>query len=223
VHHGSNEKYLDKNYGDVLIIWDKLFGTFQKEDEHEPVVYGLTKPLNTYSFLWQHFHFAIELWLSIKTKKTWKEKIAVLFVKPDQIDPSLRHDAEQLFRIKHVHSDAVIEKPLNRYVRWQMIMLLFSLFIVILFEHHLSSGFKIGFVLFTILTLMNCGAIMEQKKWVFYLEFSRLLLTASGLLLVYPKSLLVVILMIPFLVVLYYSKQLKQYYLQVIYSTRKNE
>jgi alkylglycerol monooxygenase len=42
VHHSCNEKYLDKNYGDVFIIWDKLFGTFQKEDE-EPV-YGLTHP-----------------------------------------------------------------------------------------------------------------------------------------------------------------------------------
>src|SRR5690348_5989810 len=57
VHHASNEKYLDRNYGDVLIIWDKIFGTFQKEDDKEAIVYGLTKPLNTYSFLWQHFHF----------------------------------------------------------------------------------------------------------------------------------------------------------------------
>jgi sterol desaturase/sphingolipid hydroxylase (fatty acid hydroxylase superfamily) len=49
VHHASNEQYLDKNYSDMFIFWDKLFGTFAEEIE-EPV-YGLTKPLKSYSFL----------------------------------------------------------------------------------------------------------------------------------------------------------------------------
>jgi sterol desaturase/sphingolipid hydroxylase (fatty acid hydroxylase superfamily) len=223
VHHGSNEKYLDKNYGDVLIIWDKLFGTFQKEEENEPVVYGLTKPLKTYSFLWQHFHFAIELWLAMKIKKTWKEKIAVLFIKPEKIDASLRSEAESIFRVRQVHSDDQMDKPLNRYVKWQMIMLLFSLFTIILFEHYLSPGFKIGFALFTVLTLINCGAIMEQKKWIFYLEFSRLVLTAAGLLLIYPKALLVIVLLIPFAILAYFERPVKRYYLDIIYPSLKKK
>jgi sterol desaturase/sphingolipid hydroxylase (fatty acid hydroxylase superfamily) len=45
VHHGSNRKYLDKNYAGIFIIWDKMFGTFEEEDEK--VVYGLTEPINT--------------------------------------------------------------------------------------------------------------------------------------------------------------------------------
>ena len=45
VHHGSNKQYLDKNYGGILIIWDKMFGTFEREDEK--VVYGLTRDINT--------------------------------------------------------------------------------------------------------------------------------------------------------------------------------
>jgi alkylglycerol monooxygenase len=55
VHHASNPKYLDKNYGDIFIFWDKLFGTFQKEEAHEKPVYGITHPLKSHSFLWQHF------------------------------------------------------------------------------------------------------------------------------------------------------------------------
>jgi sterol desaturase/sphingolipid hydroxylase (fatty acid hydroxylase superfamily) len=47
VHHGSNLKYLDKNHGGVLIIWDRLFGTFQPEEERP--VYGLTKNIDTYN------------------------------------------------------------------------------------------------------------------------------------------------------------------------------
>ncbi|MEO7430023.1 MAG: sterol desaturase family protein, partial [Acidimicrobiales bacterium] len=46
VHHGSNQRYLDRNHGSILIIWDRLFGTFQREEE--PVVYGLTKNIDTY-------------------------------------------------------------------------------------------------------------------------------------------------------------------------------
>ena len=47
VHHGSNREYLDRNHGSILIVWDKLFGTF--EPELEPVVYGLTKNIHTYN------------------------------------------------------------------------------------------------------------------------------------------------------------------------------
>src|SRR6516225_3756303 len=54
VHHGRNPKYLDKNYAGTLIIWDRLFGTFQVEEE-EPV-YGLTKPLNSWNPLWANLH-----------------------------------------------------------------------------------------------------------------------------------------------------------------------
>ena len=47
VHHGSNQRYLDKNYGGIFIVWDRLFGTFEAEDER--VVYGLTKNVNTFN------------------------------------------------------------------------------------------------------------------------------------------------------------------------------
>ena len=47
VHHGSNQQYLDRNHGSILIIWDKCFGTF--EPEREPVVYGLTKNIDTFN------------------------------------------------------------------------------------------------------------------------------------------------------------------------------
>jgi hypothetical protein len=45
VHHGSNPCYIDKNYGNLLIVWDRMFGTFEAEDE--PLVYGLTHDLET--------------------------------------------------------------------------------------------------------------------------------------------------------------------------------
>lgn len=56
VHHGRNSIYVDKNYGGFLIIWDRLFGSFQEEIDSEPVVYGLRKPLNSWNPLWANVH-----------------------------------------------------------------------------------------------------------------------------------------------------------------------
>jgi alkylglycerol monooxygenase len=56
VHHGRNSVYVDKNYGGFLIIWDRIFGTFQEELDSEPVAYGLRKPLNSWNPLWANIH-----------------------------------------------------------------------------------------------------------------------------------------------------------------------
>lgn len=56
VHHASNGRYIDRNYAGVLIVWDKLFGTFEPEDEAEPCRYGLVKPVNSHNPLVLTFH-----------------------------------------------------------------------------------------------------------------------------------------------------------------------
>ncbi|MEC9085700.1 MAG: sterol desaturase family protein [Pseudomonadota bacterium] len=56
VHHGRNEQYIDRNYGGVFIIWDRLFGTFQDELAEDPVIFGLSKPLKSWNPLWANGH-----------------------------------------------------------------------------------------------------------------------------------------------------------------------
>jgi sterol desaturase/sphingolipid hydroxylase (fatty acid hydroxylase superfamily) len=65
VHHSSNPKYIDKNYGSTFIIWDRIFGTFQKEEENP--VYGITKPVNSYNPVYLVFHEVLDL-----IKDVWK-------------------------------------------------------------------------------------------------------------------------------------------------------
>ncbi len=77
VHHGSNRKYLDKNYGGVLMIWDKLFGTFQREEEK--VVYGLTKNINTFNPIKINFIEYKNIWNEVKRCRTWKDKYKIIF------------------------------------------------------------------------------------------------------------------------------------------------
>lgn len=57
VHHAQNPAYLDRNYGGVFILWDRLFGTFKEEDPAEPVVFGVTTPLASWNPLWANLQF----------------------------------------------------------------------------------------------------------------------------------------------------------------------
>jgi sterol desaturase/sphingolipid hydroxylase (fatty acid hydroxylase superfamily) len=83
VHHASNIRYLDKNMGMCLIIWDKLFGTFQEEVEQDPVVYGLTKPLqNPHHPVHIIFHEWKDLFRDLRSKSGLLLKLKYLFMPP---------------------------------------------------------------------------------------------------------------------------------------------
>lgn len=93
VHHGSNKTYLDKNYGGVLMIWDHLFGTFQKEEE--PVVYGLTQNINTNNPWRINFIEYQNIWRDVKRCRTWKDRLRMLFGGLTWRPDYLREDAKE--------------------------------------------------------------------------------------------------------------------------------
>jgi sterol desaturase/sphingolipid hydroxylase (fatty acid hydroxylase superfamily) len=80
VHHGSNVKYLDKNMGMLLIIWDRLFGTFEAEDEK--VVYGLTENIKSHNPLKVVFHEWINIFHDLKKPSSFKAKLMYIFGPP---------------------------------------------------------------------------------------------------------------------------------------------
>ncbi|MCK6544737.1 sterol desaturase family protein [Myxococcota bacterium] len=80
VHHASNERYLDKNHAGVLIVWDKLFGTF--EPEVEPVVYGLTKNIRSHN-LWTIFvHELVDIARDVRGARSLREVLGYVFGPP---------------------------------------------------------------------------------------------------------------------------------------------
>jgi alkylglycerol monooxygenase len=80
VHHGINAEYLDKNYAGVLIIWDRLFGSFTLEkDEPE---YGILKPLNTYNLLRINTHAWSEMFQEMRNRRGLSGKLRCLFASP---------------------------------------------------------------------------------------------------------------------------------------------
>ncbi|MCU1593907.1 MAG: sterol desaturase [Frankiales bacterium] len=72
VHHGSQSQYLDRNYGGALIIWDRLFGSFEPEGER--VVYGLTKNIKTYNPLRVATHEYVALWRDVRAAASWRDR-----------------------------------------------------------------------------------------------------------------------------------------------------
>ena len=80
VHHGSNPQYIDKNMGMFLIIWDRMFGTF--EEEKEPVKYGITKNLEKHTPTHVIFHEFENMIRDVKTAPTFKAKLMYIFGPP---------------------------------------------------------------------------------------------------------------------------------------------
>ena len=82
VHHASNKEYLDCNYGGVLIIFDRMFGTFVDLKDEIPPVYGLTTPLLTNNPVKIALHEWINLGRDLVASKTWKERVEIVFGPP---------------------------------------------------------------------------------------------------------------------------------------------
>jgi hypothetical protein len=82
VHHASNVIYLDRNMGQVLIIWDRLFGTFQEELPDEKVVFGLTKPLENQHPVNSIFSEFIRLKKDLGRSDSWKSRLFYIFKAP---------------------------------------------------------------------------------------------------------------------------------------------
>jgi sterol desaturase/sphingolipid hydroxylase (fatty acid hydroxylase superfamily) len=100
VHHASNPKYLDKNMGMFLIVWDKLFGTFQPElpsEAYQPIKYGLTQPLEKETPVTIVFHEWDNISRDLKRKDlSFRQKWKYLFKAPGWSHDGSRYTSEQL-------------------------------------------------------------------------------------------------------------------------------
>jgi sterol desaturase/sphingolipid hydroxylase (fatty acid hydroxylase superfamily) len=81
VHHGVQAQYQDRNYGAILIVWDRLFGTWAREEE--PVRYGLTHPIDSSHPLTVHLFEARRLWADLRRAPRWRDRLRMLWHAPD--------------------------------------------------------------------------------------------------------------------------------------------
>ena len=185
VHHGVNKQYIDKNHGGVLIIWDRLFGTFQLEEEE--VLYGITNPLKSWNPTWANFHFYADLLRDGTKMRRVSDRMKMWWKKPGWRPESLggyQSPKGVTPETYHVY-DKQTTPRLSRYVFAQFLVLLVGLLAYLSHFETMSWFYRIDFFLVIIATTMICGAIIENKSWVIYAEYARLLLIALSLITFY--------------------------------------
>lgn len=182
VHHGRNPKYLDKNYAGTLILWDRLFGTFQEEQE-EPV-YGVTKPLKSWNPIWANLDVWWELAKDAKRAPYIWDKIRIWFMPlgwtPRGLEP--KPDPPEISRETADVYDTTVPTGLAAYGLLHFVVA-FGISFAFL---ELSKGSSpadlvpyLDLVGLMLLSLLAVGGIFELKRWAVPGEVIRLLVLVA--------------------------------------------
>jgi alkylglycerol monooxygenase len=168
VHHAINKEYIDKNMGQIFIIWDKLFGTFQQELKEVPPVYGITRPVQTWNPIKINF---LHMWLLIKDAwrtKSIKDKLRIWFMptgwRPaDVVQQYPVYKIEDVYHFKKYATAA--SKPLLIWIWIQFIVLL--LLVSYLFANIASIGIPAIFIYgaFIFLFVYAFTELMDGSKY----------------------------------------------------------
>ncbi|MCO4774003.1 MAG: sterol desaturase family protein [Deltaproteobacteria bacterium] len=165
VHHGCDPKYLDRNYSGFLIIWDRIFGTFQAEEE-EPT-YGLVTPLASWNPLWANVKFPVRVWRHARTLPTLRQRLGIWFQGPKAI-PGLTGAVAG--RTKY---DASLSGGAVAYVVLLFVLGLAVAVLLLFTPDQLARWQQALGAAFVVLSLVGIGAIYEQKRWSRGLEVAR--------------------------------------------------
>ncbi|MFZ5972464.1 MAG: sterol desaturase family protein [Bacteroidota bacterium] len=181
VHHGRNPKYIDKNHAGTLIIWDKLFGTFQEEEERP--TYGITKPINSWNAVWANFSHYATMAEELKMIPRWSDKIRYLFKKPGWLPEYLGgyRPAPEVDRTSYRKYDTPAPMRVNYYVLFQYILCLAVTAFFLFKQKEYSLAEKAMATVLISWWVVNCGVLFERKRWVWVAEWLRILLFAGGL------------------------------------------
>jgi alkylglycerol monooxygenase len=133
VHHAINKEYIDKNYGQIFIFWDKLFGSFQQELPGVKPVYGITRPVQTWNPIKINF---VHVWLLVKDAwhtRSWKDKLRIWFM-PTGWRPADVAETYPVYKIEDVYQfDKYATDATKGFTVWiwvqTVIMLLFVSFL----------------------------------------------------------------------------------------------
>ena len=175
VHHGSNPKYIDKNHAGTLIIWDRLFGTFQKEEEE--VVYGITTPLASWNPVWANFHYWIELFNTSRKANSIKEKVYVFTKSPGWFPENMggRQFPKEINLDSYVKYSPEYDRKFNVYILFQFVFSLIIASILIFTAAKLNLLQLSACMILVIMSLTAYGSLMEQKSWGISMEYFRFL------------------------------------------------
>lgn len=193
VHHGCDEKYLDKNYAGTFIVWDRLYGTFQEEEE-EPT-YGVTKPLASWNPLWANVHYYVDLVDMSRRAPSFGEKLKVWLKgpawKPEWAPegPGPQRAVTPLSHGPAGRYDARAPRGLTWYAVAHFLQLNAITVALLFLRAQIPFWGQLAVALLIVWTALSIGAIFDAKRWVLASEVLRLAaLPLLALVLLAPRD-----------------------------------
>jgi len=179
VHHGRNPKYIDRNHGGTLIVWDRLFGTYQAEEE-EPV-YGITKPLASWNPLWANLHYWVELLGLARRSPRLADKWRVLVKPPGWRPPELGgvETAPDVDAATYRKWESGAPPVYAFYAFVQFVLVLGAGAYVLFRQDSLPRGTLVVGSLLIVWSLVVVGGLLEGRRWAFPVEVARLATLAA--------------------------------------------
>jgi len=174
VHHGRNPKYIDRNHGGILIVWDRLFGTYVAEQE-EPV-YGITTPLRSWNPVWANLHYWAVLVEDARRAARPLDKVRLFFARPGwhpddlggyqpapEVDPA---------RAEKFATPAPIGLKVYAFVQFLVTLAVGTVF---MFRHgSWPPGTRWMTAAFIVAGLVAAGGLFERRRWAVPFEVARL-------------------------------------------------
>ncbi|PBJ09721.1 sterol desaturase family protein [Pseudomonas sp. ACN5] len=175
-HHAQNALYMDRNYGGVFIIWDRLFGSFQEEDDNEPVVFGVTTPLASWNPLWANVQFYAQLWADARRAESTWDKLRIWFMRTGwrPADVAARYPMNKPDLNQFRKFEVPLEGRQQLYVVLQFCVYIALGSYLMNLEPKLSVAALVlgwGVVAFGLFVL---GVALENRPWALKLELVRL-------------------------------------------------
>lgn len=179
VHHGRDPKYIDKNHAGSLIIWDRMFGTFQEEEERP--TYGITKPLNSWNPLYANVSHYIAMKDDLSRIRSWSDRLRYLFKKPGWLPDYLGgyQPAPQVDKRTYRKYETPSTLTLNLYVLFQYLLCLGGTAWFLFRADHFPIETKVFISVLISVMVVNCGVLFEQRDWVKWSEWLRIFAYSS--------------------------------------------
>jgi len=172
VHHGSNRYCLDKNYAGVLIIWDRMFGTFEWEREDEPIVYGLVDQPQFFNPLKHQIFYYGKVLEKAQSMDNWTDKISAVLKGPGWFPGTERlGDPMGVPEIQHREKyDPQVADWVNVYTVLHFVLVFFAFDDLGHYNLEMSQSSVFGICIFLFWTLTNIGMIFDKNQWAWISE-----------------------------------------------------
>jgi alkylglycerol monooxygenase len=187
VHHAQNQIYIDRNYGGVFIIWDRLFGSFQEELNSEQPIYGIRKALKSWNPLWANVHVYSQLFKDCWHAKRWQDKILIWFKRtgwrPNDVEQNYPLGRVDLTRFRKFDIPLSLINKVYSLLQYSLVVFVGLLLMMNVAEFTLSE--QILVVIFVLYGSVSAGLVLENNPLAIYLEWLKYFLIMITLV-IYP-------------------------------------